>query len=196
MPFLHKTISITIGSFLLGIGVNVFLVPYELLDGGTIGIGLILHYLTGIKIGFVVIIMSIPIFMLAWIYNRAYFYNSLHGMMFSSFIIDVLYPLHSLGTNLYLAPLTNAVIGGIFVGSGIGLMLRFDTSIGGTDLLGQMFARHLNMNPGIMIFLLDFFIVFTGSIIFLKGTPFLSCLTVCCVGIMTSLFSIKNKAVK
>ncbi|OKL36720.1 YitT family protein [Domibacillus mangrovi] len=193
MHFLHKTIAIMVGSFLLGVGVNIFLVPYKLLDGGTIGIGLILHYLTGIKVGFVVIIISIPIFMLSWVYKRSYLYNSLHGMLFSSLMIDMLYPLHSVGTNLYLAPLTNAVIGGIFVGSGLGLMLRFDTSIGGTDLLGQMFARYINLNPGIVIFLIDFFIVFTGSIFFLNTSPFLSCLTVFCVGIMSSLFSIKNK---
>lgn len=193
MPFLYKTIVIMAGSFLVGIGVNVFLVPYELLDGGTIGVGLIFHYLTGIKIGFVVIIMSIPIFTLAWLYKRSYFYNSLHGMMFSSLMIDVLYPLHSLGTNWSLSPSVHAVMGGLFVGSGIGLMLRFDTSIGGTDLFGQMFAKYLNTNPGIMIFLIDFFIIFNGSLIFLHRSPFLSCITVFCVGTMTTLFSIKNK---
>jgi uncharacterized membrane-anchored protein YitT (DUF2179 family) len=198
MPFLHKTISIMIGSILIGIGVNVFLVPYELLDGGTIGIGLMLHYLTGMKIGFIVIMMSIPIFILSWFYKRSYFYNSLHGMLFSSFVIDLLYPLHSFGSYLSQSPSINAAVGGIFVGSGIGLMLRFDTSIGGTDLLGQMAAAHMKANPGMIIFFIDFIIVCTGSLLLTAVSLVLSCITVFCVGITTSLLSAKksNHAVK
>jgi uncharacterized membrane-anchored protein YitT (DUF2179 family) len=42
---LEKAIAIVVGSILLGIGINVFLVPYELLDGGIIGIGLIIKYI-------------------------------------------------------------------------------------------------------------------------------------------------------
>jgi uncharacterized membrane-anchored protein YitT (DUF2179 family) len=100
MIFIHKIISIIIGSLLVAVGVNVFLVPYELLDGGSIGMGLILHYLTGIQVGLIVILMSTPIFIFAWFYNRSFFYNSLHGMIFSSFMIDLLYPLHSISFHL------------------------------------------------------------------------------------------------
>ena len=170
MFFIHETTSILIGSFFVAIGVNVFLVPYGLLDGGSIGIGLILHYLTGVQVGLIVIFMSAPIFIFAWYYNRSFFYNSLHGMLFSSLMIDVLYPLHSISSYLNQDPLTSTVIGGIMVGSGIRLMLRFDTSVGGTDLLGLMFAKDANLNPGIVIFSMDFFIVFAGSLILSKGS--------------------------
>jgi len=192
MFFIHKTISILIGSFLAAIGVNIFLLPYSLLDGGSIGIGLILHYLTGIQVGLIVILISIPIFIFAWHYNRSFFYNSLHGMLFFSFMIDVLYPWHSISSNLNLDPLTSAVIGGILVGSGIGLMLRFKTSVGGTDLIGLLFANHANLNPGIVIFIMDFFIVITGSLIVPNGSLLLSCITVITVGITTSLISRKK----
>jgi uncharacterized membrane-anchored protein YitT (DUF2179 family) len=193
MPFIPKTISIMIGSFLVAVGVNVFLVPYELLDGGSIGIGLIVHYLTNIQVGLVMILVNIPIFLFSWYYNRSFFYNSLHGLLFSSFLIDLLYPLHSSGPHLYLGPLASAVVGGTVVGSGIGMMLRFNTSSGGTDLLGLMFARRMNVNPGIIIFVIDFFIVSTGSSIISNGSLLLSCLTVICVGTTTSLVSAKKR---
>ena len=61
MPFIHKTISIVVGSLLMAIGVNVFLINHELLDGGTFGMGLILHYLTGMQVGLMVILFSIPV---------------------------------------------------------------------------------------------------------------------------------------
>ncbi|OMP66230.1 YitT family protein [Domibacillus epiphyticus] len=191
MIFLHKAISIIIGSILLAIGVNFFLVPSELLDGGTIGIGLISHYLTGAQVGLVVILISTPIFIFAWIYNRPFFYNSLHGMIFSSFMIDLFYPLHSIG-ELFHAPFLYAVAGGITVGCGIGIMLLCNTSVGGTDLLALMLARRTNVNPGYIIFGIDFFIVFTGSMIIPNGNVLLSCITVIFVGIATSLISAKG----
>lgn len=188
MTFLHKSISILFGSFLIAVGVNFFLVPSELLDGGTIGIGLISHYVTGIQVGLVIIMVNTPVFIFSWFYNRSFFYNSLHGMLFSSFMIDLFYPLHSIGEH-YNIPLLFAILGGITVGLGISSMLRFNTSVGGTDLLALMFARRRNLNPGIIIFIFDFMIVLTGNIIMSEGSLLLSCLAVVCVGITTSLVS-------
>lgn len=181
----------------MAVGINVFLINHQLLDGGTFGIGLVLHYLTGVPVGLVVIALSIPVFIIAWIYHRPFFYNSLHGMLFSSFMIDLTYhPLRGLG--IYLDPnsIISAVLGGLFVGSGIGLMLHFDSSIGGTDLLCQLVANSANLNPGVVIFVVDFIVVCTGSMFVEDGSLLLSCITVICVGTMTSLLSMKRKQVK
>ena len=192
--FIHKTVSILVGSLLMAIGVNVFLINHELLDGGTFGMGLILHYLTGLQVGMIVIMLSIPVLILAWFYRRSFLYNSIHGMLFSSFVVDLTYhPLRLLGFVLNQNPIASAVLGGIFVGAGIGLMLRYDTSIGGTDLLGQITADYLKVNPGIIIFVIDMIIVFSGSLLIADSSLLLSFITVICVGTMTSLISIKSK---
>lgn len=81
---------------LLAIGINLFLAPYEILDGGIIGLSLILHYLFNLKIGLMVIVLSTPIFILAWFKYRRYFYNSVHGLLTSSVIIDIFKPLRYL----------------------------------------------------------------------------------------------------
>ncbi|WP_139311139.1 YitT family protein [Paenisporosarcina indica] len=194
MAILHKFIAVIIGSLLMAVGINVFLVNHQLLDGGTFGMGLILHYLTGAPVGLVVILLSIPVFFLAWFYHRPFFYNSLHGMLFSSFMIDLTYhPLRGFGIYLDQNPFVSAILGGLFVGSGIGIMLHFDASIGGTDLLCQMLANYAKLNPGIVIFIIDFIIVCIGSIFVEEGSILLSCITVICVGTMTSLLSVKRK---
>lgn len=181
----------------MAFGVNVFLIHNHLLDGGTFGIGLILHYLLGVQVGLVAIILSIPVFIFAWFYKRSFFYNSLHAMLLSSFIIDLSFQqLRNLGDSFNQNPMISAILGGILVGSGIGIMLRSDTSIGGTDLLGQMIANHTHINPGIIIFIIDIFIVFTGSLIISESSIFLSGLTVICVGTTTSLLSVRKKEAK
>lgn len=192
MGFLYKSLIILLGSVLVSIGINFFLVPFHLLDGGGIGIGLIIHYLLDVKVGLAIMCISLPIFLVAWVYYRTYFYNGIHGLLFSSVVIDFLYPLHIAGEKMITNEIAGAVCGGIFVGMGIGLMLKFDTSIGGTDLLAQMIAKFLRINPGLSILTFDFFVISAGSIIVDSVSFFHSCITVISVGITTTLILRKH----
>ena len=192
----EKALTIFLGSLLVAVGVNIFLVPFELLDGGGLGISLIIHYAMGVKVGLTFLIVSIPIFMLAWKYYRSFFYHGIHGMLLSSLLIDLLYPLHMIGRELVTIPLVSAVCGGIIIGTGIGMMLRLDISIGGTDLLAQMIARKLVINPGIMIFSFDILIVTIGSLLIPTIHIVLSIATVFFAGLTMSLIVAKTGKVR
>jgi uncharacterized membrane-anchored protein YitT (DUF2179 family) len=192
MSFVEKSLAVLVGSLLLAIGVNFFLVPFELLDGGMIGIGLILNYILGFKAGSIIIILSVPVFILAWFYNRKYFYNSLHGMLLSSFIIDLLFPYHTQFIDLVKLPaIVSSMVGGLLVGLGIGVMLRYETSTGGTDLVAQFLAHYFNVNVGIMIFLIDVTVIAFGGILLSGETFVLSAITICFVGLSTSICTVK-----
>jgi uncharacterized membrane-anchored protein YitT (DUF2179 family) len=194
MSFKKKAIAIMMGSLLLSIGINFFLVPFELLDGGIIGIGLIINYLMGLKAGFAIIILSIPVFILAWVYNKTYFFNSIHGMLFSSFSIDVLFPLHEqFSTAIKLPPMLSSIFGGILVGIGIGLMLRYETSTGGTDLIAQFLSQIFKVNVGVVIFIIDAIVIGIGGLLISKDTFLLSVVTIIFVGIMTSLCTLNTQ---
>lgn len=188
MSFTKKFGSIILGSVLLSVGINFFLVPFELLDGGIIGLGLIIKYLTGIRAGLVIIGLSIPIFALAWVYNKEYFYNSLHGMLFSSFSIDYLSPLHyQFITKYQVPPVLSAILGGVLIGLGIGVMLRWKTSTGGTDLIAQFLSKIFGVNVGMIIFIIDAFIICLGGLLISPSSFFLSFITIIFVGIFTSI---------
>ena len=113
--------------------------------------------------------------------------------LFSTLMIDILYPLHVIGRNLLTTPLLSAVLGGIFIGVGVGIMLRHDISAGGTDLLAQMIARRLKLNPGYVIFLNDILIVTIGSIIISSTQLLVSYTTVFFVSFTISLLVSKSK---
>lgn len=84
-------------------------------------------------------------------------------------------------------------MGGILVGTGIGLMLRYETSTGGTDLLAQLLTLKTSINVGILIFLIDGLVVLGGlNVVGLQKFMY-SFLTIICVGIMTSL-TVRKKA--
>lgn len=173
-----------LGSLLLSLGVNGFLVPYHLLDGGVIGLGLIIHYFYGWPTGLSIIILSLPLYVLAWFFERRYFYYSLHGLIISSFCIDFL---SFMNGKIQMGILPSTIIGGLLVGIGIGLMLRYETSTGGTDLLAQLLTKFTSINIGILIFLIDGLVITSGIQVVGIEKFYYSLLTIICVGFMTTL---------
>lgn len=180
----EKIAAMLLGSMLLSLGVNGFLVPYHLLDGGVIGLGLIIHYFYGWPTGLSIIVLSLPLYVLAWFFERRYFYYSLHGLIISSFSIDFL---SFMNGKIQMGILPSTIIGGLLVGIGIGLMLRYETSTGGTDLLAQILTKFTSINVGIIIFLIDGLVITSGIQVVGLEKFFYSLLTIICVGLMTTL---------
>ena len=181
---LHKLPITFIGSLLLGIGINGFLVPYHLIDGGMIGIALIIHYYFEFPVGLCMFLLSIPLCLYTFIREPTYFYNSLFGLIISAFMIDWLSPLES---QLHLPILASALFGGMLTGLGTGLMLRYKISTAGTDLLAQLIAQSSLLNIGLVIFIIDGFIVTTSYNLLGFQTFLFSCVTILMVGVMSSL---------
>ncbi|GKU81628.1 YitT family protein [Niallia sp. NCCP-28] len=188
---LEKFAVIFIGSILIGIGVNGFLVPHHILDGGLIGIGLILHYHYQIPTGLTMILISIPLYLFVWFYDKNYFLYGIFGFLVSSFMIDIF---SFLRDAFFVSIVFSSFIGGTIIGIGIGIMLRFETSTGGTDLLAQIIARISSIHVGIIIFLLDGIILVSG--INIVGTDKItpSFFTIIFVAIFTTLITGRKTA--
>jgi uncharacterized membrane-anchored protein YitT (DUF2179 family) len=184
MFFFKKGLMIIIGSICLSLGINLFLAPNRILDGGFIGLSLILNYLYHLKIGLMIVMLSIPMFIIAWFKEKTYFYNSLHGLIISSFFIDFLKPLRSLWQ---MDILLSSIIGGILAGLGTGLMLRFETSTSGTDLFALLISKRLRMNVGVIILFIDSIVISLGGLLISGGTFLFSIFTITAGGITISL---------
>jgi uncharacterized membrane-anchored protein YitT (DUF2179 family) len=186
---LRKIAAIVAGSVLIAVGINFFLIPLRLLDGGVIGIALIINYLYKLKVGLVMLLCSIPIFILAWFYKlRSTLYYSINGLLFSSYMIDLLEPYQYYF--LYYVdwtPFTRSVIGGAVIGTGLGIMLRHDCSTGGMDLLAKFITKYVPINVGILILIMDAIIISIGKLLLPEDTFLLSFITIIAGGIATSL---------
>ncbi|CAK6481379.1 YitT family protein [Peribacillus castrilensis] len=186
MYIFQKITAIIIGSLLLSIGINGFLVPHHLLDGGITGIALIIHYYFEFPTGLAMFLLSIPLCIFAWIHERTFFYNSFLGLIVASIFIDWLEPLRN---QFSLSIFPSMLIGGGLIGIGVGIMLRYEVSTGGTDLLAQFISKAMSVNIGVVIFIIDGLIV-TSAFKMLELKAFLfSGLTICMIGIITSIMA-------
>ncbi|WP_085523615.1 YitT family protein [Tuberibacillus sp. Marseille-P3662] len=185
---IKKATAILLASMILAMGIDGFIVPYQLLDGGMIGIGLIIKYTFGFRPGLTILFFSLPIYIFIFFYRRRYFYNSLHGLLISSFFIDLFAPLRG---QFHLPLIMSAILGGLLVGIGIGTLLRFETSTGGLDLLALFIADKWPLNVGIIILIMDASILIIGSETAGINLAF-STVIVCLAGLMTTLLTVKS----
>lgn len=183
---MKKLVILLFSSICIGIGLNMFIIPIHLISGGIFGISLLIKYVWGIPVGHTMIMINTPIYLLSILYDKSYFINAILGLAFTSTIIDWLTPLNGM---VHLPIITNVVIGGIMIGLGVGCMLRLHISPGGVDLLALLISKSTEINPGIIIVIIDSLIIIAGIIILKDLKLIYSIITISCVGLGVGLLN-------
>jgi uncharacterized membrane-anchored protein YitT (DUF2179 family) len=187
LRLLVRKIWITIlSSILIGIGINGFIIPIHLINGGLWGVSLIINYLLGIKIALTFLCLNIPIYLLASLYDKAYFIYGLMGITISSVIIGLLTPLQFM---IQLPTLYSVIFGGIAIGFGVGFMLREHISPGGIDLLALLISKWFSINVGLALIVLDLIIILMGVIILRDERLLYSLIIIIIVGFTTTMLT-------
>ncbi|MBO7336892.1 MAG: YitT family protein [Lachnospiraceae bacterium] len=141
-----KDFLCVLGGFIYSFGANIFVRPLGLYNGGVIGYSqLITHFIekamgrTTNLYALLYIALNIPLFVLAYKgVNRRFFLRTLLG---TGSIALFGYLLPTLATPILDNILTCSIVGGIFTGSGTGLLLLAGGCGGGIDILGVWMAQ-------------------------------------------------------
>lgn len=183
---LKKLAVIGFGSTMIGIGINGFILPFHLINGGFFGISLLVNYLWGLKAGLIFIVLNLPVYLFAYKSNRLYFINGVIGAFFSGVMIELMLPLS--GT-IHLPIMSSVIIGACVIGIGVGVMLRNHISPGGMDLLALFIAKWSKINVGIIIFAIDAIII-AAALLLLQDVKLLySLLIVSIIGLLATLIT-------
>lgn len=138
--------GIAVGSFILAIGMNVFMVPNQLVPGGVTGLAVFMYHIMSIPVGVTILVLNIPLFIAGYLVLGARIVvQSLLGTFLFSLAVEITAPfLPSATDDLMLA----AVYGGVVMGIGVGLVFRYRSSTGGTALLSLILAKTSGITPG------------------------------------------------
>lgn len=163
--FIIQVIVTIIGSFIMAAAVSLFLLPNELSSGGFSGIATVTYYLFNIPMGITILALNIPLFLLSTLkIGKEFLGKSIIGTVSLSIFIDILDKFEPLTQDKILA----CVYGGILTGIGTALILRANSSTGGSDLASIMIKEYKPMfRTGNLITIIDFIIIFL-NVIFLE----------------------------
>lgn len=163
---IKECVGTIVGSFFIAIAVSLLLLPNELSSGGFAGIGTIFYYLLNIPVGITILALNIPLFLFA-IYKigKLFFLKTVIGTVSLSFFIDILDKYPALTNEKILA----CVYGGILTGIGTAIILKSNSSTGGSDLLALIIKEYKpKIEVGKMLVIIDTVIVLS-NMFFLKN---------------------------
>ncbi|QDM01478.1 YitT family protein [Aliarcobacter butzleri] len=164
---LKHYIFIVLGSLSMAFGTVCFLSPNQIITGGGVGISLLLHALfPQITLGIFMAIVSIPFLIMSYIYFGKYY-------LFKTFIVVILLSTFTdvLKEVLHIKPMTNdillaAIFGGIFIGLGVGFVIKGRASTGSTSVVGEIVAKKTKYKAAEVLLAIDATIMFASVFVY------------------------------
>lgn len=177
-------IAIAFGSFVMALGIGIFLVDAKVVPGGVSGLAMAFHYLSGntLPVGLMIWVLNVPLYI--WgvkELGKTFGMRTFFGFSLNSFFIDFLRgdvpgfyhirlqdseTIRDLAQNDFLFLI---LIGAVLLGIGLGVIFKFRGTTAGSDIVAAIMQKRFGVKPGQAIMFADFFVIaFAGFIINIK----------------------------
>ncbi len=159
---IHDSFFILLGVLSAGFGLKGFLLPNMFIDGGVMGISLITAELTEIPLSILIIIINLPFLIMGVsTISRQFALKSIIAIILLAISVHFIpYPII---TN---DKLLIAIFGGFFLGLGIGLAIRGDSVIDGTEVLAIFMSKKTSLTIGDIILIFNVIIFSVAAYVF------------------------------
>lgn len=158
-----KYILLAIGVFMVAAALELFFLPNKIIDGGVVGISIITSYLTKMPLGLFTFFFNLPF--LVYAYNK----------LGKNFVLTSFYciTLLSLSLNIFKLdvhatedPLLACIFGGIILGIGLGMILRNNGCLDGTEIVAVCLNKKLSFSIGEVIMFINIFVLGSAGFVF------------------------------
>lgn len=157
-------VRITIGAFLYGMGISLFLDPNRLAPGGVVGISIILNHFTGLSTGTLYFLINIPILLMGfWKLGSRMLFRSLYAIIVNTTVTNILGRLEPVTT----AMIPAALAGSLLLGCGIAMVFRGGGTTGGMDIIVKILRKkYPHLKTGSLFLMMDITVVAISGVVF------------------------------
>ena len=163
MDWIKKYLVLIIGSLIYSAGLEIFLVPNNIIDGGVVGISIMASYLTGIPFGVYMLVLNLPFLYLGYKQiGKTFAISTIISIIALSIFSEFLEPVPQITHDYFLA----AIFGGIIAGAGVGLVIRQGGSLDGTEITAIILDRKTSFSVGEVVMFFNLFILGAAGFVF------------------------------
>ncbi|MDR3594552.1 YitT family protein [Clostridium sp.] len=160
---ISRIFFLVLGSILVSIGLEVFLIPNNIIDGGMTGISIMANYLTKVKLGVFLVILNLPFVVLGYKQiGKTFALSTIFSIVCLSIGVTLLAPVPGVTQDILLA----TIFGGIIMGAGVGLIIRNGGSLDGTEIVAIMLEKRSAFSIGEIVMFFNLFIIGSSGFIF------------------------------
>lgn len=156
-------IGIAAGAVIAAFAIEEFLVPCTILDGGVVGIGIMVSSLTKIPLGLLTVVLNVP-FLLIGSRKRGKLFiaKSAFGMAVFSAFLQLFGPMKDVTDEYLLA----VCFGGVLLGIGVGLVIRCGGCLDGTETVAIMLNKRFKLPVGRIVLAFNIVIFVVAGFLF------------------------------
>ncbi len=171
---LFPIIMLIIGAASAAFSIECFLIPNTILDGGVTGISMMINYISGIALSILIVVINIPFFIIGFkALGKRFLFRGLFSTGAFAMFLEVFKGVDTVTNSELLA----VVFGGVLLGVGVGLVLRYGGCLDGTEIAAMLLSRKVSVSTGGIIFMINIFIYITAGLLFGWDRALLSLLT-------------------
>lgn len=160
---LKRMLFITLGALIFAVGLEGILIPNNIIDGGVVGISLILQEITPIGVGIFLFILNIPFFVLGYKQvGKTFLFGTIYGVAILSIATSFLHDIPTLLNDQLLA----TIFGGISLGVGVGIVIRNGGVLDGSETLAILLEKNLPFSVGEIIMVFNVVIFSFAALVF------------------------------
>lgn len=143
---------IAIGAFAFALGINVFVIPHELGEGGVVGVTIILYYVFQWSPGWSSLIINMALLAIGYrLLPKKTVVYTLFAVALHSFFLHMTEGWQVSSDDL----MVNAIFGGAMIGFGIGLIIRRDGTTAGTVIIARLMNKFWGWNISYALLVCD-----------------------------------------
>lgn len=155
---------ITIGTIIAAFSLECVLIPNDVIDGGVVGVSIMASHLTGKSLGLFLIVLNLPFIIMALQkFGKMFVFLMFYGVIMLSIFSEIFLELKYVVTN---DTLLAALFGGMILGAGVGLVLKSNASLDGTEILAIKLAKKQPFSVGEIIMFFNIFIFTTAGFVY------------------------------
>lgn len=156
-------LMLSAGAVIAAFALEEFLVPNKIFDGGVTGISMILEHYIPLKLGVLVAIINVPFLIFGWRkLGHRFIMSALYSLALFAVMTAVFEPLANVTRDVFLA----SIFGGIFLGVGVGLVLRAGGCLDGTEIAAIFLNKKFSLSVGQIILIFNVIIYIVAGILF------------------------------
>lgn len=160
-------LCIAAGNALLAFLVAAFIIPHDIIMGGTTGIGIVLGKLFHFDTAVFILVLNIILLFLGWFtLGRKFFLSTVASSLLYPAFLELFQRIPGIDS-LTDDPLLAAIFAGVLMGISLGLVMRVGSSTGGMDIVCLVLNKYFHRPVSFFVYLTDF-IVIGGQAIFAK----------------------------
>ncbi|SFA80613.1 MULTISPECIES: YitT family protein [unclassified Bacillus (in: firmicutes)] len=160
---LKRAIGIFLGALLMATGLEIFLVPNSVIDGGITGISIMLSHVFHLPLGMFIFLLNLPFFFLGRKQiGTTFAISTLFGIIVLSYFTSLFHPIPPFTDDILLA----TVFGGMVLGVGVGLAIRYGGALDGTEILAILINNKVPFSVGEIIMFFNIFILGAAGFVF------------------------------